>query len=189
MKNQNGAISAGLITGLSIGGVLLVAVLTLVGMYFHFSNTEVRVRNQAVAKQRANEADFDKTFKILQQQFNVAESAKDAFKDVYGGLMQARTENESKELMFKFTKEANIPAPEFNKLYEKVSSSIEVQRTDFAERQKELVDLKREHDNLRTTAPSSWFVGGRPELQITVVTSTRTQQAFSTGKDDNLNLK
>ena len=44
--------------------------------------------------------------------------------------------------------------------------------------------MKREHDNQSTTFPGSFIVGGRPEIEVTIVTSTRAEENFRTGKDD-----
>jgi hypothetical protein len=65
-----------------------------------------------------------------------------------------------------------------------VQNAIEGQRTNFANDQKQMLDIKREHDTLRTTFPGSIFLGNVKELEIKLVTSTRTENAFSTGKDD-----
>ena len=48
-------------------------------------------------------------------------------------------------------------------------------------RQKELIDLKREHDLLLTRFPSNIFLAmlGKSKIDITVVTSTKTEKVFS----------
>jgi hypothetical protein len=62
------------------------------------------------------------------------------------------------------------------------------QRDGFKFRQKELLDLKREHDNLIDLFPSSLFVGSRGKIDVIIVTSTRTEEAFKSGKDDDTKL-
>ena len=72
--------------------------------------------------------------------------------------------------------------PKFDsKIYFKVMSVVEAGRKEFLNNQKQLIDIKREHDNLRTKAPSRWFVGNVPEMEIKIVTSGRTAEAFDTG--------
>lgn len=80
--------------------------------------------------------------------------------------------------------------PKFDsKIYFKVMSVVEAGRKEFLNNQKQLIDIKREHDNLRTKAPSRWFVGNVPEMEIKIVTSGRTAEAFDTGVDDDVNLR
>jgi hypothetical protein len=38
---------------------------------------------------------------------------------------------------------------------------------------------------LRITFPGSLFLGGREEIKIQLVTSARTEEAFSTGQENN----
>ena len=53
-------------------------------------------------------------------------------------------------------------------------------------RQKELIDLSREYENLLQKFPSRIIcsVLGFKSIPITVVTSTRTKEAMRTGVDD-----
>lgn len=168
-------------------GIGSVVILALVGvfMYMSYSNSEVRLRNAVTAQQTANETSFDTCWKIIQGQAQVAEKYKDSFKEIYIGLMEGRHYEKGGALM-KFITEAN---PAFDiKLFEKVSNSIEVQRTAFMRDQQKLIDLKREHDNVRMTAPGSWFVGSRPPVEIKIVTSTKTGEAFKSRKEDDIDV-
>lgn len=168
-------------------GIGAVVVLALVGlfMYMSYSNSEVRLRNAVTAQQKANEASFDTAWKIIQQQAGVADRYKDGFKEVFVSLNEARHYDKGGQL-FKFITESN---PAFDvKLYEKVSNSIEQQRLVFKRDQEKLIDFKREHDNVRTTMPGSWFVGGRPEVEIRIVTSSKTEKAFETRKEDDVEV-
>jgi hypothetical protein len=51
-----------------------------------------------------------------------------------------------------------------------------------------LRDIKLQHDNLRLKFPTKIFVGGKPALDITLVTSTKTEDIFQQGKEDNINI-
>ena len=59
---------------------------------------------------------------------------------------------------------------------------------DIAE--KELIDLKREHDTLINRFPNNLYyrVLGVTPIDVKVVTSTKTEQTFETGKDDEVEL-
>jgi len=99
--------------------------------------------------------------------------------------MQGREYGKGGQLM-KFITEAN---PNFDiRLFEKVSNSIEGQRTAFMRDQQKLIDLKREHDNVLTTMPGSFFVGSRPPVEIKIVTSTKTEKTFETRKEDDVDV-
>lgn len=163
--------------------VLLVGIVAL--MYVSASNSEVRLRNAVTAQQKANETSFDTCWKIIQQQAQVTDKYKDGFKEIYTGLMEGRHYEKGGSL-FKFVTEAN---PNFDvQLFVKLSTSIEAQRTVFKRDQQKLIDMKREHDNLLTTIPSTWFVGSRPPVDIKIVTSSKTDDAFRSGKEDDINL-
>lgn len=168
-------------------GLGSVLVLALVGvfMYMSCSNAEIRQRNAVTAQGKANETSFDACWKIIQGQAQVSDKYEGAFKEIYPALMEGR-HYEKGGALAKFITEAN---PTFDtKLFEKLANSIEVQRMAFMRDQQKLIDLKREHDNLLATAPSSWFVGGRPPVEIRIVTSSKTDATFSSGKDDEVDI-
>jgi len=144
----------------------------------------VGLRNQIKAQQKANETSFDTCWKIIAQQAEVAEGHKDAFAKIYVDIMEKRYSG--KDPLLSFITEAN---PNFDmKLYEKVSNSIEAQRTVFKRDQQKLIDLKREHDDILQKVPGSLFVGSRQPVEITIVTSSKTGESFKTGKDDDTDV-
>jgi len=170
-----------IVLGVLLGSVIVVG--GIIGlMYVSYSNSEVRLRNQVTAQQKSNEAVFDNTWKIISQQAQIADQYKEAFKKIYPDLMAGRYGNARGGALMSFITESN---PTFDvKLYEKVANSVEAQRTVFTNEQRKLIDIKREHDNVRTTFPGSFFVGSRAEVQIVIVTSSKTDAAFKAGKDD-----
>lgn len=168
----------------AVGAVLGIAIIGFL-MYMSYSNSEVRLRNAVKAQQEANTTSFDTCWKIIQGQAQVADKYKDSFKEIYVSLMQGREYGKGGQLM-KFITEAN---PNFDiRLFEKVSNSIEGQRTAFMRDQQKLIDLKREHDNVLTTMPGSFFVGSRPPVEIKIVTSTKTEKTFETRKEDDIDV-
>lgn len=172
------------VLGLLVLGVLVVAV--TVGLYFHYDNKEVRLRNAIPAQQKSNEAVFDTVWKTISQQAQVADSYKESFRQIYADIMTARYSGARGGALMSFIKEAN---PKFSPaLFGRLMTTIEGQRKDFLIAQQKLIDLKREHDNCLQTAPSRWVVGGRPPVEIVIVTSTRTADAFEAGKDDDVNV-
>jgi len=100
-------------------------------------------------------------------------------------LMNERYDEEG-SIAFKWIKEDN---PDFSvELFKALTDQIASLRAEFATVQKRLIDIKREHDNLRQKFPSSLFVGSREALKVNIVTSTATEKAFAEHKEDDLNL-
>jgi hypothetical protein len=87
---------------------------------------------------------------------------------------------------FKWIQEHN---PNFTpEMYKDLSVAIEAYRGKFSRVQQRLIDIKREHDDLRMKIPSKWFVGNKPELEINIVTSTKTKSTFGSGIEDDVDL-
>jgi len=63
-------------------------------------------------------------------------------------------------------------------------------RDSWTMRQKELLDLKREHDNLIDVFPSSVVCGilGREKIDVTIVVSLKAEQDFKSGSDNDIKL-
>jgi hypothetical protein len=75
-------------------------------------------------------------------------------------------------------------------IYKQLNNIIVASRDDFTMNQKELIDLKREHDTLINRFPNNIYyrILGVNEIEIKVVTSTKTDKTFETGKDDEVEL-
>lgn len=170
--------------------LIIVAFVALVGFgtYYHYSNSEIRLRNLGEAQQQKNTAVFDTVWKILQSQAGVASEYKDQFKSVYQEIMSERYagERERGAALMRFVQESN---PTFDaSLLRTLMASIEAQRTTFLKNQEQLINIRNQHKDLVQTVPGSWFVGGRSLLEITIVTSAKTDAVFSTGKEDDVDL-
>jgi len=177
---------------IGIAGAIL-AGLFLVIMFFWavgVSNGEARMRNAIVAKQKDNTSEFDSMWKKIDQVAQVTDMQKEALKDIIVSHAKARTgAEENKNLLMKWVQESvpNVDQSTFTKLMNVITSS----RDGFAFRQKALLDLSREHNNLLTVFPCSMVLSilGRQPIDVTIVTSTRTENVFKTGKDDDVNLR
>lgn len=149
-------------------------------------NTEVSLKNAITAKKTDQEATFDKMWKVLNQKAQVADQYKEAFKDIYPKLIEGRYSQGDGSLM-KWITESN---PSFDvSLYKDVMNSIEIERNGFLTTQRQLMDLKRTHDNLRLQWPSKWFINDDvKEIEITIVSSTHAKEVIKSGKDDEVEL-
>ncbi len=181
------------LSGLSSKAWLLIGVILIGGFagitgltWLHYHNREVGLRNQIAASQTALKSDFDAMWKIISQKAQIAEQYKDGFKDIYSDLISGRYKDGKQDALLRFIQESN---PQFDiTLYASLSRSVEAQRTKFADRQRQLLDLKREHDDLLTKGVSSMFVGGRPHIDVTIVTSEKTEDVFNTGQDNDVDI-
>jgi hypothetical protein len=172
---------------LVLAGVVAFLAIVAVIMNFSYKNSEIGLRNQAKAQQEANKVIFDKVWKVIQQKAQITDKYASDFKEIYGGIMHERYQGDAKQSpMFKWITEHN---PTFSvELYKDLADAVEANRAEFARVQNRLIDIKREHDNLRQKFPSSIFVGDKSELDIQIVTSDKTTQVFQTGKENEVDL-
>jgi hypothetical protein len=173
---------------IGIVGLVIVAVVGVVmvaGMYFSYSNTEIRQRNLIVAKQKDNQSEFDNMVKKIGQVAQVTQESMKMIKEIIVGNSTARGGGGS---LFKMVTEAVPNLDVSSQTFRDLVNIITASRDSFTMRQKEILDLKRVHDNIIDVFPSSMFVGGRGKISVVIVTSTRADEAFKTGKDDNLNV-
>lgn len=177
-----------LIAGLGVVGVVSLLVVILLGMGISFHNQEVRLRNLITNKQTDNKNEMDAMWKNIAQTAQVAEKDRASLMEIFNGYAQSRAGTDPKTPLINWVKEAvpNIPPGTFDKLMNIIVS----QRDGFKFRQKEILDYKREHDNLLTTFPNIVFASilGRHKIDVIIVTSTRTEDAFKSGKDDDVKL-
>jgi len=169
-------------------GILSVVTLIIIigGTWSSASNKEVRLRSEITAQKQVCEAYYDKMWKIISQKAQIADQYKTAFKEIYPELIAGRYGNEKGGTLMKWIQESN---PSFDvSLYKDLMLSIEAERSGFFMEQKKLVDIGNEHRILLNSFPSELFVGSRPVIDITIISSTKTKEVFSTGKEDDVDL-
>ena len=174
-------------TFMRVAGVLIALLaIVVISMYFSYGNAEVRLRNQGNAQQSANKISFDNMWKTIEQTAQVPVEYKESFKDALSTIMDKRYKDGRAGALMSWVHEADLHFD--SSTFAKLMDIVEENRASWTRDQKKLVDIKREHDNLRTTKPSMWFVGGRPEMKIQIVTSEKTEKAFTTQREDDVNL-
>jgi hypothetical protein len=154
------------------------------------SNTEVTLRNQITAKQTDNKNQFDSMFKSQMQAFQVTDAQRQMLYDVIVGNSKARAGQGGGSLATSVT-EAVPNLDKSSDLYTNLMNTVTSLRAVWTRKQTELIDYKREHDNLIDKIPSSIVCSllGRRKIEITIVTSSRAENAFATGKDDDIDLR
>lgn len=178
--------------GWMIGLGSFLVVLFIIGGLFSYvvgiNNREVRLRNTITAKQLDNTSEYDNMWKKISQVAQVTDAQKEALKEIFVGYAEARTQDAGANQIMTWVKESvpNVDTSTFNQLMNVITGS----RDSFTFRQKELVDLKREHDIMLDTFPQSVVLSilGRQKIDIVIVTSTRTENAFKTGSDDDVQV-
>jgi hypothetical protein len=167
---------------------MMMSVFVLIGVIMNFSieNTEIDLRNRVVAQQEKCEAYFDKMWKIISQEADVAEKYKDSFKEIYPELIEGRYSQGDGTFM-KWIQESN---PAFDvSLYSKLMNSIEIERTGFFNEQSALIDMQREHNSYLLKAPNRWFLNDTLKaIDIQIITSSQTKETYQTGEENDIKL-
>ena len=175
--------SKGLMIGLASVGVVLLSIFMIAGMFISTSNQEATLRVAIEAKQKDNTSEFDNMFKKISQVAQVSSKQMESLKEIFNGYASARTKGGDNQIMT-WVKESipNVDVATFNNLQNIITAS----RDGWTMRQKELIDLNREHQKLLNIFPSNVILSmlGRKSIEIKIVTSGRTDKAFETGKDD-----
>jgi len=179
----------GCIVGLGVFGILVLIVFVLGGSIIGTFNREVALRTTIEQKQVDNTSEFDNMWKKISQVAQVTDGQKEAIKEILVGYANARSQGRDGSGSFvNALHEAipNIDTTTFNNLQNIIVGS----RDGFTMRQKELLDLKREHDKMLRSFPSNIVLGmfGRQPIDVKIVTSSKTEKTFETGKDDDVSV-
>lgn len=167
--------------------VCVIGLFGIIGIYWiSVSNKEVGLRNTIQAKQKDNQSQFDLMWKKISQVAQVTDAQKNALIEIFNGHAQARSGKGEDKAIVKWIHES-IPTVD-TKSFTNLQNIIVSSRDTFADKQRELLDLSREHNNIIDMFPSSLFVGGRGKIDVTIVTSSRTAETFRTGKDDDVQV-
>jgi len=174
-----------LISAATFLAVLLVFAVYVIGL----SNKEVTLAETIKAKQLDNTSEFDNMWKVIQQTAQVPGEKKDALKEIFVGYAQARAGTGDNKPLMNWIKEA-VPNADL-KIYDNLLNIITAKRDAWTMRQKELIQLNNTHNIMLKTIPGGMILTsilGRQPIEIQIVTSTKTDNAFKTGKDDDVQL-
>ena len=163
--------------------VVIFAFATVFGTY----NQEVDLRTAIEAKQQDNQSEYDNMWKTVKQAAQVTDREAQLIRDVIVGYAGERGGNGNGGLINAVHESVpNVDAKTMSNL----QNTVVGLRQNWTMRQKELVDLNREHSSLLRRFPSNVILGmfGCKEIEIHLVTSTRTDNAFESGKDDDTSV-
>ena len=176
--------------GVLAGFVVLVGVLafTYFSMKVKYINQEVDLRENIASQTTKNKNRFDAQFKIILGKAQVSEKYADQFKEIYIGIMTAKYGENGKQEggMMNVIRESN---PTFdNSMLKDLMETIEVQKLSFEREQNTLIALGQEHNKLLHKFPSSFFLSDVKPIDIVIVTSSKTKNAFETGEDNDTDI-
>jgi hypothetical protein len=171
---------------IGVAGTLLIAGIIILAGSITCSNREKSLRNAITAKQADNRNQMDALWKSIAQVAQVAEKDRQSLQDIFVNYAGARGGTNGNSAVMRWIQES---APNVDtKTFQNLQNTIVAERDSFKFRQQELLDLNREHDNCIDLWPSSMFVGGRSKINVTIVTSTKVEDSFKTGKDDDVDV-
>lgn len=173
-----------LISG-ALGVCGIIFLLIIGGWFVSIMNSEAGQRNLITNKITANKVDFDNMWKKNTESFQITEAQKDAIYKIVVGNSTARAQ-QGKGSMAAMVTEAIPNLDKTSDMYTHLMNVVNASRNEWTQRQKELIDIKRVHDNMVDLFPSSLVCGilGRQKIEIQIVTSERTGEAFLTGQDN-----
>jgi len=188
--NESKGMSKGCMVIIGMGVFCLLVVIVVAFSLIGTLNTEGRLRTAIEAKQTDNTSEFDNMWKKISQVAQIPEQKKNALMDIFNSHAKARSGGQKGGSLALWIKES-VPNVDL-KVFDNLQNIIVASRDRWTMRQKELIDLNRERTQMFRVIPSNIFLAivGRQEgdVKITVVTSSRTEKSFQTGKDDDVDL-
>lgn len=150
-------------------------------------NTQAEIENRYEMKIKSNEAEFDNMWKKIQQVAAVPNEKKEAFKEILGAYVNGRGQNGGTVLSA--VREA-VPNFDLN-IYDQLTNIIVGSRNTWTTNQRELVSVAEEY-NANLTPLVKGFVlksiFGFKKIDPKIITSDKTEEAFKTGKDNDVDL-
>jgi len=172
-------------------GVFVIGLIVLVAFSIYgvgVANKETRLAVAIKAKMADNPQEMDNMWKKIAQFGEVSQAKRDALHDIFADVAKARSPDKQGGTLATWIHES-YPTVDLA-TYDNLQNLIASSRDAWTMRQKELIDLNREHDVLLSVFPSNIVCSilGRQKIDIVVVTSSRTEKAFQSGKDDDVGV-
>jgi hypothetical protein len=163
-------------------------IILLVGLFMMdmtYDNQEQRLRQDVADQQRKIEANFDKMWKVISQQVQVADKYAGDFKEVCKSWVKGRYGDNGSQAAFQWLKEHNVNID--SSIYKKLMTTIEAERMSFEREQRRLSELAAAHAKIFVTKPSKWFVDGQP-VKVEMISSKKTKSIMETGEENDVGL-
>jgi len=174
-----------LLVGVALSCCLLCLAI-LAGSVISTLNSEAGLRQQVLAQYKVNEANFDKMWKIIAQSTQITKASSDLQKELVESLIKGRGDS-----FIKIVHESNPESGFSREQFTSLNNIVEAQREGFFREQSKLIDIDREH---RTKFQYAWsgfvlnFAGRAPLDEVKPITSEQTEEVFTSGKDNEIEL-
>ena len=177
--------------------VVIIACIAVIGIGYAgcalgYRSDCVHAENGIVAQYKQNQNDYDNMWKKFKEMAQVPAMYAEDLQKVYDSAIGKRYGEGGSKAAFQFIKEHN---PNFNDtLYVKLQAAIEAGRNGFEADQKQLIDKKRQYQDI-LQGNKAMFVGfwfGFPKIDLDkydIVTSDETQKTFEDKKSDEVKLR
>ncbi|MEO2202353.1 hypothetical protein ABGV42_01200 [Paenibacillus pabuli] len=176
--------------GIGCLGLIVIAIIIAVVSFMVIwgqRNTAVGLDEQIKAQYVSNQSNYDNMWKKFKEIAQVTDMQADDFKEVYSGIIEGRYQDT--QLLFKSVQESNPSLG--TEVYTKLQNEISAGRTTFDRNQSKITDQIREYNTYIRRHVIMNFLFNFTQLDASkyIVTSERTQGAFDSGKDDEVNLR
>lgn len=138
-------------------------------------------------KIKDNQSEFDNMFKKIGQSMQVTKAQQDSIKEIIVANATARTTSGGELIKMVTESIPNIDTKTFQNLQNIIVGS----RDSFSFRQKELIGIAEEYNKNLSVFPRNIILGmlGFKKLDPLVITSSHTKEVFSSGEDNEVELK
>ena len=152
-------------------------------------NTQASLKNQYEMKVQDDKNEFDNMWKQISQSYQIADANKGAFKEIFSAWAGGSTPQDGGKMML-WLKQAVPDVSGVSDIYKQVMNVMTSKRDGFTMRQKELIAIAEQYNRNLAIQPRGFLLSlfGFKHIDPLIVTSTRSEKAFETGKDDDVSL-
>lgn len=171
---------------LSIFGTFILVMLLFTMTMFSQRNRAVELEELINAQLTSNKSEYDNMWKKFKELAQVTDQQAEHFKDVYTDMIIGRYDDG--DTLMKMVQESN---PQLSsEVYTQLQREISAGRNTFNNSQKKISDLVREYNTYVRKHFIMSGITGRSVMDSNkfIVTSERTDDAFNSGKDSQVNI-
>jgi hypothetical protein len=163
-----------------VGVIVVFFSFLIFGSYTSYYDTQATLKTQIEKKQTVCKLYYTKMIQIFKDKTQVTRSYKTDVTEFAKELMEGRYDKGDGSLM-KWIQEQN---PKFDEsMYKDLMNTIQSEREGFFVQQEQLLDMKREHDNLFDKFWSGMYMKwiGAKKIDVVVLENPESKQAYKTG--------
>jgi len=171
--------------GLGLIGVVFALGLWVVFHGLSVIRTDNGIRNQFKANTQKVTLVHDEMWKDISQKTQLS----DEYKGMVIAAVNAVAQGRQGGSLFKSIQEAAPTTNIDTSIIKEIMATVEGKRHELTEIQNTLLQLQKEDNDLRSDPINGLFLSGREELEVKLITSSRTRNAQETGVDDDVSLR